>query len=296
MRLALIGSLAGLALFGCAPTVAGEDALLPPDGFRQAWKKSGSVKVFASADLYGYIDGGAEIFFEFGFDQLHVQTYDATRVGASHSAEIQLKIEIYRMIDPTAAAGIYYLKCGKETPDPHFKERHTINRFQMLFKRDRYFVLVNNVDGSEAGRPGMLDFARYISGGMPVDRPLALLRDLPREGLIEDSIRLIRGPFGMQSIYTLGEGDILQLRPDRIAVAARYRDTAGEHTRIFADYRNAESARSVFANLRKNLDSYLRVQSESADSIVFKDYAGKYGKISWAGSEILIVVQLSREP
>ncbi len=166
----------------------------------------------------------------------------------------------------------------------------------MLFKRDRYFVLVNNVDGSEAGRPGMLNFARYISGGMPVERPLALLKDLPREGLIEDSSRLIRGPFGMQSIYTLGEGDILHLRPGRTAVAARYRDAAGEHTRIFTDYRNPESARRIFASLRRNLDSYLRIQSESADSIVFKDYAGKYGKISRGGSEILIIVRLSRRP
>jgi hypothetical protein len=288
-----------LYLLGCGPAASAgvEEPILPPDGYREAWKKSGSPKVFTSADLYGYIDGGAEIFFEFGFEQLAVQSYTGElKSPAAPSVKTQLKVEMYRMTDPIAAAGIYLLKCGNEKPDPSFKERHTINRFQLTFKRDRYFVLVNSIDGNESARPAMLDFGRFIAGRIPPERPFAAVPNLPQEGLIQGSVRLARGPFALQSIYTLGEGDILQLHPGRTAVAARYRDAAGEYTRIAADYRIPETSRKTFAGLRKNLDSYLKVESESRDSFVFKDYAGRYGKASLSGSVITILVNLSRKP
>ncbi len=44
-----------------------------------------------------------------------------------------MAVEIYRMADPVAATGIYLMKCGKETRDASFTERHTVNRHQLMF-------------------------------------------------------------------------------------------------------------------------------------------------------------------
>ena len=293
MKTLLLWVLFGFCEPAIAPALADQDLLVPPDGFQKIWKKSGNARVFTSADLYGYINGGAEIFFEFGFEQLSVQSYAGTlRSRGAVELKAQLKVEAYRMTDPLAATGIYLLKCGRETPDPVFKERHTVNKYQLIFKRDRYFVSVISTGAGEAAQSAMLDFGRFIAGRIPPDRPFNPAKDLPKEGLIEGSVRLARGPLALQSIYTLGEGDILQLKSGRTAVIARYRQAAGEYTRIQADYRIPEAARRTFMGLRRNLDSYLKVQSESPDNFVFKDYAGKYGSVSLSGSAIKILVNL----
>ena len=35
---------------------------LPGDSFAEGWKVSGNVKYYTSSNLYGYINGGAELF------------------------------------------------------------------------------------------------------------------------------------------------------------------------------------------------------------------------------------------
>lgn len=118
-RLSLLSILVLVAcqLAAAAPRQAarptGDAALTPSESAAPGWKKVENLRVFSREDLYGYIDGGAELFLELGFDQLTLQKY---RNGASEFA-----VEIYRMTDPAAATGIYLMKCGKETRDPAFK-------------------------------------------------------------------------------------------------------------------------------------------------------------------------------
>ncbi|HPB73006.1 MAG TPA: hypothetical protein PLX71_08505, partial [Phycicoccus sp.] len=76
--------------------------------------------MYGPGDLYNYIDGGAELFLEFGFEACTVQQY---KRGADEAV-----MEVYRMDDPVAARGIYLMKCGVEKPDPAFKERHTADK------------------------------------------------------------------------------------------------------------------------------------------------------------------------
>ena len=159
-----------LACFGIAgalPAIFPDTALLPPDGFLKAWKKAENPRVFTASDLYGHIDGGAEIFLEFGFEQLTVQPYSPIAAGAAKTTADEFKIEIYRMADPIAATGIYLMNCGKESQDPSFQERHSLNQFQLIFKRDRYYVIVNNSEGNEKLRLDMLEFGRFIAGRLP---------------------------------------------------------------------------------------------------------------------------------
>jgi len=291
-----------LLLFFCilyfTPTVASSAVLhdlelLPPDGFMRTWRRSERVRVFTSGDLYGYIDGGAELFLEFGFEQLTVQPF-TSNLRASGSGEVQ--VEIYRMTDPIAATGIYLMKCGKESTEPSFQERHTINQYQVLFKRDRYFVIVNNVEGEAENRSAMIEFGRFIASRLPAEKPLPLGEPLPKKGMIKDSLRLIRGPYGLQSIYTLGEGDILQLHRNLTAVSARYEDAGQKRTVICIDYPNEQSASGAFIHIQRNLDHYLKLQAKNERRLVFIDYKGEYGIISLAGRRLTVELHLSKKP
>ncbi len=267
---------------------AGDGALMPADEAVAGWKRSDSVRVFSRADLYGYIDGGAELFLEFGFDRLTLQKF---RSGSNEMA-----VEIYRMADPVAATGIYLMKCGRPTRDPSFAPRHAIGRQQLMFVRERYFVTVNDLSGTDRLGLELLKFGRAVAAGLPADRVPAELSLLPARGLVAGSERLVRGPFGLQSIYTLGEGDILQLGGRTVAVAGDYPDPTGPRTRLLVVYPDAAAASRAFANLRQNLDTFLKPVTISATRLVFKDYEKMFGLATVSARTIEVTLHLERAP
>ena len=286
LSVAILAGAAGTAL---AQRPLGDEGLLPPDGFSGALKKSGPLKVFTSADLYGYIDGGAEAFLELGFEQLTVQKY---RDGAN-----EITVELYRMTDPTAARGIYVARCGKETPDPSLKERHTASRHQILLQRSRYYLAVNNTAGGATNAPNLAKAAQAMAAKMPADAQVPALAMLPQAGLVPASARLFRGEFGLQAVYTLGDGDILQLGGKITAVSGDFKDAAaGAYTLIVVDYPGPAEAAAAFTHLRSNLDSYLKATGSADARLVFQDYEKKFGVATVSGRRLEVRLHLTKPP
>jgi hypothetical protein len=267
---------------------ATDAALLPADGFSGAWKKNGPTKVFRSEDLYGHINGGAEAFLELGFDQLTVQKYQD---GAN-----ELTVELYRMTDPTAARGIYLARCGKETPDPALKERHTASRQQILLQRNRYYLVLYNTAGGAANAPMLVKAAQAIVPKLPADAPVPALALLPPAGLVPGSARIIRGPVGLQALYTLGDGDILQLGGNITGAAGDYKDAGGAITLIVVDYPTPAAATAAFKHLKANLDTYLKPASATDSRLVFQDYEKKFGVATLAAKRLEVRLHLTKPP
>ncbi|MFB3852380.1 MAG: DUF6599 family protein [Vicinamibacterales bacterium] len=271
-----------------AGTALAQDPM-PADAAVPGWKRAGNVRVFKEADLYGHIDGGAELFLEFGFEQLAVQKY---RRGSD-----EISVEVYRMTDPTAAVGIYLMKAGaKETGDNAFPERHTVNRHQLMFQRNRWFIVVNNLGGAETVRPSMLKFAATMAASLPRTAAIPELALLPKAGLVPGSVRLHRGPYALQAVYTLGDGDILQLGRRLTAVSGEYRTAAGTWTEIAANYPDPGAARKALAHLQANLDEYLQVVGKSQSGFVFQDHRKLFGSAKVGGTRLEIRLKMQEPP
>jgi hypothetical protein len=282
-----------LALLGFLPLravaqKAGDATLLPADGFSGTWKKNGPMKVFTSEDLYGHIDGGAEAFLELGFEQLTVQKY---KDGAN-----ELAIEIYRMRDATAARGIYLARCGRETRDPALKERHTAGRQQILLQRNRYYIVLFNTAGGAANAPMLVKAAQALAPRLPADSPVPVIEVLPGAGLVPGSVRVIRGPVSLQALYTLGDGDILQLGGKITGVGGDYKDAAGATTLIIVDYPTPAAVGAAFKHLTANLDTYLKPTASTDARLVFQDYEKKYGVVTVAGRRLQVRLHLTKPP
>ncbi len=280
-----------LALLAAAaePAAADDLALLPADGAIAGCTRSGAVEKYTGSELYGLIDGGAELFLELGFTRATVQRY------AFAGQEVTL--ELYRMRDPGAALGVYLMKCGRETPDPALAVRHTVGRVQLqLVKADIYVV----VTGERAA--GSLRGALVGLADTAASRVVAAFADplaaLPRVGLVAGSERLIRGPYALQAIVTLGDGDALQLQAGGVtAVAGEYLDAAGARfSRILADYGTAAAAARAFANVRDHLDPYLTVIDRSETRLVFRDHAGRFGAVTRSGASVEVQANLATAP
>ena len=285
MRIPLLFALLAALALG-APLAAVE---FPADGFAPGWRRSGPVVTYGPAALYNVIDGGAELFLEMGFADLQVQKY--------RGAGAEIAVEAYRMENPAAALGIYLLKCSRETPLPGIVERHSGDRFQVALVKGDHFVFVNNFSGREELLPVVADLANRVAAAIPPGAPVRELDILPAAGQVPGTALLLRGPYSLQSVFTLGDGDVLQLNGKTFAAAAVYREADGTgYTLIVAPYGDAAPARAAFANLRRRLDPYLQVLEAGDDFIVFKDFQNLFGRAELRGERIAIRVKLARKP
>lgn len=263
--------------------------ILPDDNFVVGWTTSGKTLHFVGADLFNYINGGAELFHEFGFKELVAQGYQ--------QKESEILLEVYQMESPEAALGIYLMKCGEETPIEKINARNSGNKYQFTLVKGSYFILINSFAGSEKLIPIMTSLAQQTLKFIPTERPVKILDNLPKQNLIAGSELLVRGMYGLQPIYTFGEGDILQLKGQTFGIIGEYKNA--EHDKfmlIIIDYKNSIAAAAVFANLLANLDPYLTVLEQLENRFIFKDFQNKFGLVNLKDAVIQIKIKLDEKP
>lgn len=281
--------LGAAALVLAAAFSSAAEVALPGNGFAPGWVAAGKPEAFLQTDLFNYIDGGAELFLEFGFKSLTVQTYTKD--------ELELTLELYEMDGAEAALGVFLLKAGRETPVKGLGARNTGDRFQLTLLRDKWFVHINNADGLPDAVPAMAVLAGRLLTVLADGRPVTLLEALPRRDLVYGTERLFRGPYALQSLYTLGPGDILLQKAKVFGLAADYRSPeGGTLTRILVPYETASAAEEAFEHLKQNLDSYLVVVESHGREFVFHDFQDKYGRVEVAGNSLEIMVNLPDKP
>jgi len=266
------------------------DLVLPGEGFLAGWKVAGTPRIFRKAELFNHIDGGAELFLEFGFERLTTQRYVQ---GTS-----ELALEAYEMASPESALGIYLMKCGPETPLPGIPARNSSETAQFLILKGRYFVQIDNQAGDPKLVPAMTALAAALLGKIPAQAADMRLFDLlPKEARLAGSERLLRGPFGLQPYYTFGEGDILGLGGKTFAALANYGEPQGQaSTRIAIVYASAAEAAAVFRGLKANLDPYLKILDAGATGFTFIDFRERYGRARVTGARLDLAVNLPVRP
>ena len=78
IRVGLSGICCGLAclVLGCASGTSSITRLLPSEFVAKGWTPQGTPRLYGGASLYDFINGGAEIFFEYGFRNVVYQGYE----------------------------------------------------------------------------------------------------------------------------------------------------------------------------------------------------------------------------
>ncbi len=76
----------------------------------RGWKRDGKIQVFSPQTLYNYIDGGADLYLKYDFQELQVGAYRNGKQGS-------VSVEIYRHRTPNQAFGIY---SQERLPNAHY--------------------------------------------------------------------------------------------------------------------------------------------------------------------------------
>jgi hypothetical protein len=257
-------------------TVTGPPAI-PEPGFAPGWAKAGPFRTFIGQDLFNQIDGGAELFLEFGFARLRLQAY------ARDKAELTLNA--YEMESAACALGIYLMKMGRETPFPEIAARNSGEEAQVTIVKGRYFIQVDNLGNVPASKAEVVALANAFLAGVAEESALTPLDALPAEGKVPGSERLVRGPYGLQSYFTFGEGDILSLGGRIFGALAEYRMPGGAaFTRLIVPYPDPDTAAAALAHLKANLDPYVKVTRDRPDGFDFVDFQARKGAVARSGA------------
>ena len=284
MRLLVLITVIATAV-SAAPAATPLTAPTAPPG----WALAGPPRFYTGRELYGHINGGAELFHEFGFVDLLVASY-------ADSAGRALDLEVYRLEDARAAYAIYLLKCGDETPLATLARRHSASPDQVTLVAGDCFIQVNNPGGEAERLPVMAALADAAAGERPAPGADALLGRLLRGGLRPGSERLLRGAFGTEAYLPFAGSDALSLDGRVWAALGEYGDGSPPERLFIAAFANSAATDSALAALAEICRRDATLLAVGARSLQFQDYAGRFGLAWVAGDTLRLWVGLSALP
>lgn len=109
---------------------------------------------FDGGSLWGYMNGGADIYQEYGFDILRVEEFT--------NEEETLKLELFKMLDPISAFGIYSNKSYRCEHSKVITDTDCLNPFQFQLLYGKYYIQLINESGSVKAKQTMINIANSI--------------------------------------------------------------------------------------------------------------------------------------
>ncbi|MBN2247011.1 MAG: hypothetical protein JW755_14325 [Candidatus Aminicenantes bacterium] len=177
-----------------------QEQFLPKSGEVQGWRSPEPVSHYNRESLYGYINGGAEIFLQYDFRHLTHAVYSRDIQGAAP----EIIIEIYTMAAPLDAFGIFSVnRSGGEQVSQKINALNWISPSQINFVKESYYV---NILGFECGLEELEDFTSIVANNIPGKSAVPpVLNRFPDENRIQGSEKYIKGP-----LAAVGESVLLQ--------------------------------------------------------------------------------------
>jgi hypothetical protein len=113
-----------------------------------------STRFFDNDGLWGYINGGADLYLEYGFEQLTVLDIKA--------GGIDYKADLYKMISPEAAFGIYSISRFKCKESAVLTAEDCLTPYQYIAAQGEVYISVSNSTGSAEAQQTTLEIARKL--------------------------------------------------------------------------------------------------------------------------------------
>jgi hypothetical protein len=155
----------------------------------RGWKQSGGIQTFSPRKLYEYMDGAADLYLTYEFQELQVAEYRKEKKAS-------VTVEIYRHKTPRDAFGIYsqerfskanFLRVGAQG----YSEENFL-----IFVSGKYYVKINSFHTGSDDEEILLAFGKKVAeklGGKSSLPPL--LASFPEEGKKKNSEKFIAKNF-----------------------------------------------------------------------------------------------------
>jgi hypothetical protein len=145
---------------------------------------------FSGELLYGYMDGGADLYLEYGFSGLTVSEFEYKRGS--------YKVEIYKMKGPEEAFGIFSISRFRCRSKPSFSTYTCQTKYQLLIYSGSYYISIINKSGTRADSMASILIGEKLVS--KIKQPLVDLSSFfpgtPAKKIAND-VKLVKGMLGV---------------------------------------------------------------------------------------------------
>ena len=256
------------AVLGGVPVLEGKTFVFPEIS---GWRMPEKPQLFSPTTLYEYINGAADLYLSYEFQDLNVAEYRNEREAA-------VTVEIYRHKSPTQAFGIYsqerlananFLEIGTQG----YREPMVLN-----FLAGPYYVKINGYNTGAEDEKIMLIFGRKVEEMLGEKNSLPeILSSFPAEGKKKNTEKFISKNFLGYSFFHSG-------------FTADY-ERSGKKFKIFVIQGNGqEDCRSMMEKYLQQTDPQVKKASEGAYRL--KDHYHGEVDLFWKGKFIWGILDL----
>jgi hypothetical protein len=153
------------------------------------WKQVGEIQTFNPNTLYEYINGGADLYLAYDFDELKVAEYQ-------NGKKASVTVEVYRHRTATHAFGVYsqvrvrganFIDVGVQG----YQEVHALN-----FLSGNTYVKITSFETGPEDQAILLTFAKAVAGNLGGKGAFpSILAGFPGEGKVKNSEKFIARKF-----------------------------------------------------------------------------------------------------
>jgi hypothetical protein len=153
------------------------------------WKQSGEVQTFIPKTLFEYINGAADLYITYDFQELKVAEYQ-------NEKKASVTVEVYEHKTPTHAFGIYSQERLSDANFIDIGAQGYIEKNILNFLTGSYYVKINSYNTGAEDREILFTFARKISENLGAKGTLpSILSSFPGEGKKKNSEKFINKNF-----------------------------------------------------------------------------------------------------
>jgi hypothetical protein len=230
-----------LVAAGCGNQSPALPAIFPGANVAGGWQPSDEVRTYNRETIFDLVDGQADAFFAYGFEQVAVRSYQ-------NAAGTTLRVEAWQLATPADAYGLFTANRAG-TPAAVGNGADTDPGRRLAFWKDRYFVSANAT--ADVPDADLIAFAQAIASKLPSggETP-AVVGKLPAAGLAERDAIFFHQELSIQDRLWLGGENILGLSHDTGGVVAQY-DLGGTPAQLLlVQYPDAKAAAAGLAALK----------------------------------------------
>ena len=173
-----IGLILGIVGFLWSPCSQAADFKFPSVS---GWRQAGEIQTFDSNTLYEYINGGADLYLAYDFEELKVAEYQNDKKAA-------VTVEVYRHRTPTHAFGIY---SQERYPGANFIEvgvQGYLEKQALNFLFGSTYAKITSFDAGPEEQSILLAFAKAVAGNLGEKGAFpSIVTAFPAEGKVKNS-------------------------------------------------------------------------------------------------------------
>jgi hypothetical protein len=209
------------------------------------WKWDGKEMKYDSKTVFGYMDGAAELYLAYGFQNLTVRRFEKLN-------QPPITVEFYEMASSEDAYGVFSFE--RQDEDAGIGQGSEFGGGLLRFWKGKYFVSIY-ADGEGAGvEPAVLKLGNETANGIPsTGQEPKLIGMIPGKefGLVDKSVRFLRSHILLNQRFFIARENILNLNRKTEALLAQYlRDKQKVHF-LFIRYPNLREAGEAYQSFMK---------------------------------------------